>query len=386
MRNRLSLLRIIRREMQRSKVNTLLCLIVVTLASGLFVAMTDISLASIDSTRVMMKDMGFNLLVLPQGVKPARYQALDFQDIDMPEEYVKKLADNSVVLAQHFVGKYQKTIDVDGQKVVLTGILAEATRTGTEKKPMPTAYSVPPGQMFLGAAAARAMRKMAGDKITVLGRSFDVGRVLDEIGAMPEDIRLYAQLHDVQELLGRTGRVNAIDALACQCPVAAGDIIALISRSIHDVLPNVDVQPYQSILLARHQQRVLMERLQLAALAIVILGSAAAVWGLTHQNVTNRRHEIGVLRALGVPDRRIYGVFLGKILAYGVLGGLLGCSLGRGLSGWFTVVATSPVVAPPSVLFAVIIVTPLACVVFGLPPIVSRLMQEPIEVLGEGTS
>ena len=43
-------------------------------------------------------------------------------------------------------------------------------------------------------------------------------------------------------------------------------------------------------------------------------------------------------------------------------------------------------VAPPSLLAAVIIVTPLACVVFGLPPIVSRLMQEPIEVLGEGTS
>ncbi len=385
MRDRMTLSRLIRREMQRSKVNTLLCLIVVTLASGLFVAMTDISLASIDSTRVMMKDMGFNLLVLPRGVDPARYQALDFQDIDMPEEYVKKLSENTVILAQHFVGKYQKTVELDGRKIVLTGVLGEIARTGTEKKPMPTAYTVPKGQVFLGAAAARAMNKKAGDKVTLLGRSFDVGRVLDEIGAMPEDIRVYAHLHDVQELLGRPGRVNAIDALACQCPASAKDIIALISKSIHDVLPDVEVQPYQSILLARHQQRVLMERLQLAALAIVILGSAAAVCGLTYQNVTNRRHEIGVLRALGVADRKIYGVFLGKILVYGVVGSLLGTGLGRMASGWLSV-AQSPAVAPLNVLTCVVIITPIACIAFGLPPIVSRLMQEQIEVLGEGTS
>jgi len=386
MLNRVTLTRLIVREMQRSKVNTLLCLIVVTLAAGVFVAMMDVNMASVDSTRVMMKNMGFNVLVTPQGVDPARYQALDFQDVDMPEEYAARLSNNAVILAQHFVGKYQKTIDLDGHKVVLTGVLAEVARTGTEKTPMPTAYTVPQGQVFLGAAAARAMGKTAGDKITILGRTFDVGRVLDEIGTMPEDIRIYAHLHDVQELLGRPGRINAIDALACQCPASAKDIVALVKRSINDILPDVNVQPYQSILLARHQQRVLMHRLELAALAIVILGSASAVWGLTSQNVANRRHEIGVLRALGVADRKIYGLFVGKIFVYGLVGAALGCWLGRVFSGWLSVATTSPVVAPLNVLVYVVIVTPLACIVFGLPPIVSRLMQEPGDILGEGTT
>lgn len=385
MRNQMTLTRLIVREMQRSKVNTLLCLVVVTLATGVFVAMTDINMASVDSTRVMMKNMGFNLLVTPQGVDPARYQALDFQDVDMPEEYVSKLSNNAVILAQHFVGKYQKTIELDGHTVVLTGVLAEVPRTGTEKTPMPTAYTVSRGQVFLGAAVARAMGKTAGDKVMLLGRPFDVGRVLDEIGVMPEDIRVYAHLHDVQELLGRPGRINAIDALACQCPAAAKDIVGLIRKSIQDVLPDVNAQPYQSILLARHEQRVLMHRLEMAALAIVILGSASALWGLTYQNVANRRHEIGVLRALGVADRKIYGVFLGKILAYGVTGAVLGCWLGRITSSWLSVTA-SPVVAPMNMLACVVIVTPLACIVFGLPPIVSRLMQEPSDVLGEGTT
>ena len=85
MRGRLTIRRLIWREMQRAKVNTFLCLAVVTVATGLLVTMVALGLASDDATRIMMKEMGFNLLITPQGVDPARYQALDFQDADMPE-------------------------------------------------------------------------------------------------------------------------------------------------------------------------------------------------------------------------------------------------------------------------------------------------------------
>ena len=254
------------REMQRAKLNTFLCLAVVTVATGLFVAMVALSLASDDATRIMMKEMGFNLLVTPQGVDPARYQALDFQDADMPEEYVSKLASSVAILAQHFVGKYQKTLQIDGCTVILTGVLAETPRKGSEKQPMPTAYNVPEGKIFLGAAAARALHKQAGDSLTVLGKPFAVAEALEETGAIPEDIRVYAHLHDVQGLIGRPGRINAIDALACQCPGAAKDIIALIEQSVKQVLPDVNVQPYHSILLARHKQRLIVYRFELAAL------------------------------------------------------------------------------------------------------------------------
>ena len=108
----ISLPRLIWREMQRSKFNTLLCLIVVVIATAILIAMVAVSRASVDETRIMMKQMGFNVLITPEGVDPARYQALDFQDADMPEEYVHKLA-GSPVVAQHFVGKLQKTIQVD---------------------------------------------------------------------------------------------------------------------------------------------------------------------------------------------------------------------------------------------------------------------------------
>ena len=386
MRSRVTLAHLIRREMQQAKLNTLLCFIVVMAAAGLFVAMIDISVASVDATRILMKEMGFNLLITPQGVDPARYQALDFQDADMPEEYVAKLSNNALILAQHFVGKYQKTLQVEGCTAVLTGVLAETPRTGTEKKSMPTAYTVPQGKVFLGSALAKVTGKKAGDSVTLLGKPFEVAKVLDEVGVIPEDIRVYAQLHDVQQLIGRPGRINAIDALACQCPGGAKNIIALVNQSIRDTLPEANVQPYHSILLARQEQRVMMDRLELAVLAIVMLGTSATVWGLTHQNVTNRRYEIGVLRALGVADWRIYALFIGKTLAYSLTGAVCGCVIGRLLAGWLNVTATSHAVAPPNTLMAVLIVTPLAAILFSLPPILSRLLREPIDVLGEGKS
>jgi hypothetical protein len=39
-----------------------------------------------------------------------------------------------------------------------------------------------------------------------------------------------------------------------------------------------------------------------------------------------------------------------------------------------------------STLAAVIIATPLAAILFGMPPILTRLLQEAADVLGEGNS
>ena len=65
MQNGLTLARLIWREVQRAKLNTLLCLLTVLVAAGLLVAMLSISRASVDATRIMMKQMGFNLLIYP---------------------------------------------------------------------------------------------------------------------------------------------------------------------------------------------------------------------------------------------------------------------------------------------------------------------------------
>ncbi len=380
----LTLRHIIVAEMKQSKINTLLCLLTVVLATSLLTALGAINESSMDATRRMMKDMGFNLLITAKGVDPARYQALDFEGGDMPEEYVAQLT-ASTVMAQHFVGKYQKTVSLKDCLVVLTGVVSEKTRVNTEKKPMPTAYMIPDGKVYVGSAVAKALKLEPNATLEILGKAFVVDNVLPEAGMMPEDIRVFAPLHEVQALLGKQGKVNAIDALACQCPASAKDLTNAITKSIHDVLPGVDVHPYQSILLARHHQRVLISRVALAALGIVMTTAAAAIWGFTHQNVRNRRREIGVLRALGVPGWRIAMLFFGKIVVYATLGALAGCALGNPL-GRLLNVSDVTLTIPPKLLLAILICTPLAALLFALPPILGGLLQEPVNVLGDRES
>ncbi len=375
--------RMVLREMAYSRWNTLACMAVVAAATALFLAMMDIGASSVDATRLLMRDMGFNLQITPAGADQARWQALDFVGPDMPEEYVHRLTRQRQIMAQHFVGKLQHTVQAEGCTLVLTGVLPETVRTGTEKTPMPTAYAVPEGQVYLGAAIARATGKKPGDAFQILSRTFEVGRVLDEYGAIPEDIRVYARLHDVQALLNRPGRINSIDALACQCPADVRDIVGLVRESIESVLPDVAVQPYYSILLARHEQRVMMRRLQMAALAAALAAAAAAVWGLTYQNVVSRRQEIGTLRALGMREEMILVAFLAKIAAYALIGAALGCVIGR-IFFLCSRVAPPTTMTPPTTIMLLIVVTPLLAMIFGLPPIAGRLLREPADTLGEG--
>ncbi len=381
MYQRISLFRLILREMQQSKFNTLLCFACVLLSTALIVAMATISRSSVDATRKQMKAMGFNLRITPKEADPARYQALDFQEADMPEDYIQKLAESKAP-AQHFVGKYQKTVQLQGCTVVLTGIRAELTKVGTQKKPMPTAYTVSPGEVYLGYAAARALQVQAGDTLSILEKSFKIVRVLEEVGIIPDDIRIFADLHEVQQLLGKDGRINAIDALACYCPVDIDDILTFLTKTVHKILPDVTVTPYHSILLARQQQREMLYRLELIALAIVTAGAAIALWGLTHQNVRNRRREIGVLNALGVSRATIIRLFIGKILLYSTFGGVSGAFLGLLIGNIFNV-TTTLVYPAGTTLIAIMLLPAFTAVLFGMPPILGGLLQAPASALGD---
>ncbi len=380
---KMSLPRLMMREMRHSRWNTLACVLVIAVATALYVAVLDIGAASVDATRVLMKEMGFNLQITPAASDPGQLQALDFEGPDMPESYVNQLAANQTILAQHFVGKLQHTLTLNGRTAVLTGVLGQTVRAHTTKDPMPTSYVVPQGQAFLGAAIARSLGLEAGAELTILGRPFEIGKVLPEYGAIPEDIRIFAHLRDVQELLNRPGRINAIDALACQCPAEAKDIVTMVRQSIESTLSDVRVQPYYSILLARHHQRVLMHRIQLAVMMGALAAAAAAIGGLSYQNVSARRHEIGVLSALGLSQSQILALFLGKAAIYALPAAALGCLLGRFFSLQAMEDANPAVLSSTADLAWLLPITMAAAMVFSLPAIMSKLLRDPADILGE---
>lgn len=368
------------REIQHGKGNFLLCLATATAAVGIFVALLTMSQAAARTTAILLRDMGFNLLIVPQGTDMNRYWTLDFPATEMPEAYVQRLA-ASDVLADHFVAKLQKTLVFGGRTVILTGVLPEVGRLPQRRKtPLPTSYDIPPGRVYLGHELGKGATK--GEKIRLQEREFLVDRVLAEKGTL-DDIRIYAHLRDVQEMLGKKHLINAIDALGCRCS-AKTDFLQKIEKQIKGVLPEVQVKHYRSIAVAREETRRMFDRYATYGFVVVLVLGAWAIAGFTYSNVRQRRHEFGILRALGVGTGKIGMLLLLKVLIYSLLGVVLGFVAGTaaahalGPSTVLTEVRTAY-----HLLYASLVVAPALALLFGALPIIYGLTLDPAVVLRE---
>ena len=355
----MSIFRLLYREILHRKLNFGMGLLAIVLAAALFVAVLTMGRAAERETRRLMLTMGFNLLVVPEGTNMADFWAKDFAERDMPEEYVHRLAKMPTIAADHFVAKLQKKVrmrvetaeaepagaegkprvrmylpDESGNadragrgrrhSVLLTGVLPEMARGA--KAPM--GVKVKPGTCHVGSELAAGLGIQEGDTIEVQGKPLKVVHVWRESGSK-EDICLYAQLHDVQQILKMEGRINVILAVGCRC---TGDRLATIRDQVKQALPDTKVTELRSIALARAETRRMVERNVALLVPGVLAVCGVWVFALALINVLERRQEIGILRAHGIGAGRIAWLFLGKAVLVGLLGAGLGFVLGTWLA------------------------------------------------------
>ncbi len=323
----MSMLRLLFKEMAHRKLNFLLGLVSVVAAVALFVAVLTMSNASERETVQLMRDLGFNVLIVPKNTNMTDFWSEDFATEEMSEDYVHKLANSGIITIRHLVATLQKKITLSNQKVLLTGVLPETPVRGKEKKP-DMGYSIPRGKVYVGFELARVLKLNEGDTITLLGKDFVVERCLQETGSK-DDIRIYGDLHDVQEVLGKPGKINAIEALRCLCQ---GAQLGNVRETIAEVLPETNVTERGSIAVARAETRKMVEKYAAFIIPTVFLVSAVWVGLLSLSNVRERRQEIGILRALGFGSGRIASLFLGKAVLLGLIGAAIGFAVGTGLA------------------------------------------------------
>ena len=378
----MSVLRLLLREIQHRKLNFLSAVIAIMVAVTLFVAMMTVSDASQRETVRLMRNLGFNLLIVPMDTDMADFWSEDFAREEMPEEYVHRLAESNIMTVRHLVARLQKKIEWQGRKILLTGILPEVPMAHrTQKTPM--GLTVRPGTAYVGCELARSMNIQVGETITVGDKQLTVERCLDKKGSK-DDIRIYADLHDVQEILGKPGRINEIEALGCLCK---GMRLPQIREDIARVLPETNVTEFQSIAVARAETRAMVEKYAAFVIPVVVLVAAIWIGLLALSNVRERRVEIGVFRATGIGSARIAELFLGKAVLVGLVGAALGFAVGTGLALHFgprMFPLTAESIAPQSsLLWWVLLGAPFLCVIASYLPAVSAILQDPAEVLRE---
>ncbi|MEA2062133.1 MAG: FtsX-like permease family protein [Gemmatimonadota bacterium] len=360
-----------------------------------------------DDYRKIMKKIGFNLLILPGDQSLDDYYATGYSAKYMPEEYVGRLAASGIMTIRHLLPSIEQKIqwpEHGGRTVILAGTRGEVPFTHRAPRE-PMLLAVAPGQMVIGHGLAISLALEAGDSVELMGKKFRVSKVHPERGNR-DDITVWIDLAQAQELLGQADKINAILALKCHC---AGNDLSNIRQQLGRILPGTRVievssrvvtrveardrakHTAQNALVAERENRARLraERESLAAwlIPLVLIGCAVWIGLLALGNVRQRRGEIGILRAIGLRAGQIFLVFLTKAFMLGVAGAVLGYAAG------FMVGLVSGELSPglesagrlfdPLLLTMVLVFAPLLTVMASYIPALLAARQDPAEVLRE---
>ena len=357
-----------------------------------------------DDVRKITVKMGFNILILPKDQALADLHDEDKLARTMPEDYAAKLARTRVATINHVLPTLTRKIKWPERerKVILMGVKGEVYLQSASQKPILEA--VAPGQMVVGSELHRSLSLKTGQPLRFMGRDFKISKLMEERGSS-EDITLWINLNEAQELLQAPGVINAILALECNC---SPDRLAKIREEISALLPDTRVIEFASQALGRAEARnraaqqaaeelqqeregrahLRAQRESFAAVLTPAVFLASGVWIalLTWVNVRDRRTEIGVLRALGVRSSQVLLIFVGKAALMGLVGAVVGEGVGL-LCGGF---AGEPLpqrlqmgVLCRETLLLVLAAAPILTVVASWIPALLATQQDPALVLQE---
>jgi hypothetical protein len=349
--------------------------------------------------------MGFNILILPKEQNLSDLYANDFASHFMPQWYVDTLARSKLLTIQHLLPTLQQKVKwtEEQRTIILVGTSGEVPLVFDASPKKPLRETVPPGHIILGYELHAGRGHSVGTKVRMLGRDFIVSDCYPERGSK-DDITAWINLGEAQTMLDKKGLINGIMALECNCAMAN---VGMIRKEIEGILPQTQVIEFASQALARaesrrkaadyaaaalaqeqsNRQRMRNTRerfLSAISVAVMIVGGLC-IGFLAFINMRDRRYEVGILRAVGLRTPAIVGLFIGRAVAAGLFGAMIGviCGLcavaagiaGRGITaGVFTLV--NPVAAA-----AVLIGAPFFAAVACWIPALLAATQDPADIL-----
>jgi putative ABC transport system permease protein len=173
-----------------------------------------------------------------------------------------------------------------------------------------------------------------------------------------EDNQIFISLPLAQELGHQATRASLVQITARGSAAEIEDVI----RRLSSALPGVEVRPLRQLAQAEGRLlgriRGLLFGTVILILALSSLGVLAAMAGLALE----RRRDVGMMKALGGPVRRIMRFFLAEAMAIGLAGGICGFIVGMALSEWigervFSVSVTPRLIVLPATLVLMVVVS-----------------------------
>lgn len=182
-------------------------------------------------------------------------------------------------------------------------------------------------ETVVGSQLAKKRNLDLGSTVRYRDRDFVVVGMLNETQTTPDSIAMM-NLETMRRLLKAPELIAAMYVV----PERA-DLIDPIAQNIRDNVENVQVfTPAEAALQAQQSLAVFNVILVGGAVLAVFVGGLAVINTMI-MSVNERRHEIGLKKAVGASDGEIVREYLFEAAVIGLLGGVIGLLLGWGLAG-----------------------------------------------------
>ena len=298
-----------------------------------------------------MRTLGFNIVILPKDQNLSDWYAEDYGAKYMPEHYVAHLAQSKILTIEHLTPRIRRKVNWPETQwaVILVG-LSDGKGSLAEHVHDLAFKPIPRGRIVLGHEVHQGLGLKISDEIRFMGKEFVVDTCRKEMGT-EEDMTVWVNLPEAQELLDKEGWINEILAFECR---SAWANLPKVRAEITRILPDTQVVEKSSDVLAkihayikveeegkaaieREQENISRMRatwMRFASILGPLIMVISVVWIalLAAGNVRRRQMEIGILRTLGFRSWQILYVFLSRAGLMGLFGGLLGFLAGSCLA------------------------------------------------------
>lgn len=309
--------------------------IVLSIAVATVVSLMTISAAMKRDFADKVDTYGTNMVIVPKSknlsmsyggvtVGSFQYESKTLRESDVDRLKTIKNKQNLATIAPKLLG----VTDVKGSQAMIVGVrfpeelkIKKWWKFGAGKAPKAV------DEAIVGANAADKLGLSVGETITLGKSRFKVSGVLKRLGTQEDDL-IYVDLKQAQTLFGKPGQLSMIEVAAwcTTCPIEA--IVSQASRK----LPYAKVS---AVLQAAKARDALISQVIVFSVilsAIIVLGSVLIVFTNMLASVRERRHEIGIFRAIGYRRLHILKIVLLESAFVGLVSGITGYVIGYALA------------------------------------------------------
>ncbi len=389
----MNLIFIIKKELFERKQQLMTSFLTILLGITAIVSINTITHSSQTAVKQELEQLGANVLILPRDATIQSYYAADLESGELPESYVKLLANSGIHGMDNLSPKLSASVEIMGKSFILTGILPKNEIKGKafwqggglfgvqgETAQECLVADIPLGdgtpkagprfiddlkrdQILVGYEAASLLKLARDATLTFKERSFTVASVLPPSGTV-DDTRIFAHLHTVQELLRKPDTINVIEVVGCCQKIFEG-----LVPKINALLPLAKVLTIGHVVKAQIKTNQMMEKISWVFISLIVLVGGSGIANYMYGNVNDRKKEIGTLMALGAGSGFILKLFFAKALFLGIVGGLAGYATGTILAVVLgPYIASIPVTPMPALVgLALVISVGIALIATFLP-------------------